>query len=54
MAQGQAVQELIISGRIDPLAFVTHRFALSDLPTVFGTVVDCADRLLKAIVTRSV
>jgi threonine dehydrogenase-like Zn-dependent dehydrogenase len=50
MEQGEKVHDMMIRGEIDPLAFVTHRFSLKDLPGVFGRVVDCEEGILKAIV----
>lgn len=50
MAQGQQVQHLMLEGYVEPLSLVTHRFALTDLPQVFGKVVNCTDGILKALV----
>jgi threonine dehydrogenase-like Zn-dependent dehydrogenase len=50
MEQGKQVQNLILQEQIDPLSLVTHRFALEELPQIFGKVVECADGILKAIV----
>lgn len=52
MEDGRDVQELMVKGEINPLAFVTHRFSLDDLPQTFGTVMDAGEGLLKAIVIQ--
>lgn len=53
MEDGRAVQELMVRGEIDPLAFVTHRYKLEELPEKFGDVIDAKDGLIKAVVVRS-
>jgi threonine dehydrogenase-like Zn-dependent dehydrogenase len=53
MEQGRQVQNLMLQEQMDPLCFVTHRFALQELPKVFGQVVECADGILKALVLVS-
>jgi threonine dehydrogenase-like Zn-dependent dehydrogenase len=52
MQDGLDVQELMVKGEIDPLAFVTHRFTLEELPKSFGLVMDAGEGLLKAIVIQ--
>ncbi|REK57303.1 MAG: hypothetical protein C6W55_06010 [Thermobacillus sp.] len=52
MPAGRAVQELMVRGEIDPMAFVTHMFRLEELPEKFGDVIEAKDGLIKAIVVR--
>jgi 2-desacetyl-2-hydroxyethyl bacteriochlorophyllide A dehydrogenase len=52
IADGAAVQELMLAGSIDPLAFVTHRFPMADIPSRFGDVIAANDGLIKAIVVN--
>jgi len=54
MNQGREVQALMLRRKIpDPSVFVTHRPRLEDLPRVFGKIADCADGVLKAVVTAA-
>jgi 2-desacetyl-2-hydroxyethyl bacteriochlorophyllide A dehydrogenase len=50
MKDGVEVQDLIVNGDINPMAFVTHRFELDELPDSFGKIYDLGDGILKAIV----
>jgi threonine dehydrogenase-like Zn-dependent dehydrogenase len=50
MQDGREVQELMVRGEIDPLAFVTDRFSLFELPEKFGRVITGGEGLLKSIV----
>ncbi|RUT29062.1 hypothetical protein EJP77_15155 [Paenibacillus zeisoli] len=52
MQDGADVQNLMLQGSIDPMAFVTHTFQLKELPSTFGQVIECSDGLLKAVVVR--
>jgi len=52
LPDGAAVQDLMTAGLIDPLAFVTHRFPLEEIPSRFGDVIAANDGLIKAIVTN--
>ena len=52
MPAGRAVQELMVRGEIDPMAFVTHTFRLEELPEKFGDVIEAKDGLIKAVVVR--
>ncbi|MCL6459433.1 MAG: alcohol dehydrogenase catalytic domain-containing protein [Gorillibacterium sp.] len=52
MEAGEQVQRLIVSGDIDPMAFVTHKFKLEDIPAQFGKVIEYSEGLLKSIVVR--
>ncbi|QHT61400.1 alcohol dehydrogenase catalytic domain-containing protein [Paenibacillus lycopersici] len=52
MKDGEAVQRLMAQGAIDPMAIVTHRFAMEEVPGVFGQVVEGAGGLLKTIVVQ--
>lgn len=50
MEDGEQVQRLIVNGDSDPLAFVTHKFKLDDVPTKFGKVIEYGNGLLKSMV----
>ncbi|MDG0812400.1 zinc-dependent alcohol dehydrogenase [Cohnella rhizosphaerae] len=50
MADGAELQRMAVAGELDLLAFVTHRFRLTDLPSEFGKVMGGDDTLLKALV----
>ncbi|MEK0313325.1 zinc-dependent alcohol dehydrogenase [Cohnella sp. 56] len=50
MEDGAELQRMAVRGELDPLAFVTHRFRLTDLPAAFGKVMGEDETLLKAIV----
>ncbi|NIK79182.1 threonine dehydrogenase-like Zn-dependent dehydrogenase [Paenibacillus castaneae] len=50
MEDGEQVQRLIVNGDIDPMAFVTHKFKLDDVPTQFGKVIEYDNGLLKSMV----
>ncbi|RIW34247.1 hypothetical protein D3H55_09690 [Bacillus salacetis] len=50
MKDGAEIQELIVNREINPMAFLTHRFELEELPGSFGKVFDLNDGVLKAIV----
>ncbi|SFB57635.1 (R,R)-butanediol dehydrogenase / meso-butanediol dehydrogenase / diacetyl reductase [Cohnella sp. OV330] len=50
MEDGAELQRMAVAGELDPLAFVTHRFRLADLPSEFGKVMGGDDTLLKAVV----
>ncbi|WEK54800.1 MAG: alcohol dehydrogenase catalytic domain-containing protein [Candidatus Cohnella colombiensis] len=52
MEAGAQVQQLIVSGEIAPLAIVTHRFKLEEVPAQFGKVIEYSEGLLKSIVVR--
>ncbi|MCD8501656.1 MAG: alcohol dehydrogenase catalytic domain-containing protein [Bacillaceae bacterium] len=52
MQDGHEIQQLILDGEIDPLAFVTHSISLDHLPSFFGKVMTAEDGLLKAIVVK--
>ncbi|MBB5325738.1 2-desacetyl-2-hydroxyethyl bacteriochlorophyllide A dehydrogenase [Anoxybacillus tepidamans] len=52
MKDGAEIQELMVKGEIDPLAFVTHTFRLEEIPSSFEKVISCSDGLLKAVVVR--
>lgn len=52
MEDGQAIQDLIVQGAIDPTSIVTHRFTLENLPQQFEKVIECSDGLLKSVVLR--
>ncbi|MFD2333160.1 zinc-binding dehydrogenase [Cohnella sp. GCM10020058] len=50
MEDGAELQRMAVAGELDPLAFVTHRFRLADLPSEFGKVMGGDGALLKAVV----
>lgn len=51
MPQVEELQQMVLSGQIEPEAFVTHRLkSLDELPEVFGQIIACQDGLLKCIV----
>lgn len=52
MQDGHEIQQLILDGKINPLAFVTHSITLDHLPSFFEKVITAEDGLLKAIVIR--
>lgn len=52
MEDGKQLQHLIVNGDIDPLAFVTHKFKLEELPSEFGKVIEYNKGLLKSVVIR--
>lgn len=52
MKDGQEIQELIVKGEIDPLAFVSHTFQLEELPSTFAKIINFEDGVLKAVVVR--
>lgn len=53
MEDGAEIQEMMVKGEIDPLAFVTNTFTLEEIPTSFDKVISCSDGLLKAVVVRN-
>lgn len=51
MPQAYALQQLALSGQINPTAFLTHRIQrLEDLPDMFANIVGCQDGLLKCMI----
>jgi threonine dehydrogenase-like Zn-dependent dehydrogenase len=53
MKDGAEIQEMMVKGEIDPLAFVTNTFTLEEIPASFDKVISCSDGLLKAVVVRN-
>jgi threonine dehydrogenase-like Zn-dependent dehydrogenase len=49
MSEGAEVQELMLSRRIEPSCFVTHRVAFDDLPAAFARTCACRDDTLKTV-----
>lgn len=50
MADGRAVQDLMLRGGFDPSAFVTHRVSLPEVPEAMARVCTCADEVLKTVI----
>jgi threonine dehydrogenase-like Zn-dependent dehydrogenase len=50
MPQGAAVQRLLLEGRLDPYALVTHRVTLEEAPAAFARAVDMAEGVIKTVI----
>ncbi|MGQ9780603.1 MAG: zinc-dependent alcohol dehydrogenase [Bacillota bacterium] len=50
MAEGREVQELIVTGAIDPLVFVTHRVGLEEVPRALARFASREEGVLKTVV----
>ncbi|NLG85001.1 MAG: hypothetical protein GX493_10440, partial [Firmicutes bacterium] len=50
MAEGREVQELIVTGAIDPVAVVTHRVGLEEVPRALVRFASWEEGVLKTVV----
>lgn len=50
MDDGRAVQDLMLRGQIDPLAFVTHQVSLAEVPEAMARFCRCEDGVLKTVI----
>lgn len=50
MSEGEEVQQMMVQGRIQPQAFVTHTVSLEEAPAAFARSVEMRDNTLKTII----
>ncbi|MFW6270572.1 MAG: zinc-dependent alcohol dehydrogenase [Bacillota bacterium] len=50
MKQGREVQKILKEGRINPVAFVTDRVSLKEVPEIFKNIYNCKEGILKVLI----